>query len=97
MYQHYPTYHQILVLGAGESGTGAALLAQKHGMNVLVSDTGHIKPTYKELLATHQIPYEESGHTITAVQQADLIVVSPGIPAHAQGVFYGQTRNSYNI
>ncbi len=84
MYQHYPTYHQILVLGAGESGTGAALLAQKHGMNVLVSDTGHIKPTYKELLATHQIPYEESGHTITAVQQADLIVVSPGIPAHAK-------------
>ncbi|MBR1515907.1 MAG: UDP-N-acetylmuramoyl-L-alanine--D-glutamate ligase [Paludibacteraceae bacterium] len=74
---------QIVVLGAGESGTGAAILAQAKGMRVFVSDSGSIKPAYKALLDTHHILWEENGHTEDKVLAADEVIKSPGIPETA--------------
>lgn len=70
----------IVVLGAGESGIGAALLAKKFGNTVFVSDRGTIKTTFKEELEEQAIPYEEGTHTVEAIMNADCVVKSPGIP-----------------
>jgi len=71
---------KIVVLGAGESGVGAAILAKTKGFHVLVSDSGEIKSKYKEILVQKGIPYEEKQHTINAILAADEIIKSPGIP-----------------
>lgn len=71
---------KITVLGAGESGVGAALLAKKLGYEVFVSDTGLIKDNFKRELADKGIPNEESKHTWTNICDSDLIIKSPGIP-----------------
>ena len=71
---------EIVILGGGESGTGAALLAKSKGMKVFVSDLGKIKEVYGKVLLNAQIPYEENGHTIDRVLAADEVVKSPGIP-----------------
>jgi UDP-N-acetylmuramoylalanine--D-glutamate ligase len=71
--------HHIVVLGAGESGVGAALLAKSKGFQVLVSDAGKIKEKYRAELDAHAIPWEDGGHS-SAIQQADSIIKSPGIP-----------------
>ncbi|MEO1258732.1 MAG: UDP-N-acetylmuramoyl-L-alanine--D-glutamate ligase [Bacteroidota bacterium] len=71
---------KITVLGAGESGVGAALLAQSLGFEVFVSDTGKIKENYERELADKGIPKEEGKHTWTNICDSDLIVKSPGIP-----------------
>ncbi len=73
----------IVVLGAGESGVGAALLAKKKGFEVFVSDFGKIKETYKQVLIHHEILWEEEGHTLKTILQADEVVKSPGIPETA--------------
>ncbi len=73
----------IVILGAGESGTGAAILAQAKGMDVFVSDSGAIKPAYKALLDANGIAWEENGHTEEKVLRADEVVKSPGIPDNA--------------
>lgn len=70
----------VVVLGGGESGVGAALLARKKGMNVWLSDKGVIKDKYKTVLSNHEIPFEENGHTEAKVLAADVVVKSPGIP-----------------
>ncbi len=70
----------LVVLGAQESGTGAALLAKKRGIRVFVSDAGNIKADYKALLLEHDIEFEEGGHSAERVLAADEIVKSPGIP-----------------
>jgi UDP-N-acetylmuramoylalanine--D-glutamate ligase len=72
--------HRIVVLGAGESGLGAALLARKLGLEVFVSDGGSIKAPYKMELMFNAIPYEENGHTADCLLKGDLMVKSPGIP-----------------
>lgn len=72
--------NRIVILGAGESGTGSAILAQKQEFDVFVSDNGKIKPRYKELLETYGIPYEENRHTEKLILNADEIIKSPGIP-----------------
>lgn len=69
----------IVILGAGESGTGAALLAKAKGFNVLVSDGGKIKDKHKNELNAKQIEWEENGHTMERVLAADIIIKSPGI------------------
>lgn len=71
---------RIVILGAGESGTGSAILAQKEGFEVFVSDNAKIKPRYKEMLDTYNIDYEESAHTERKILFADEIIKSPGIP-----------------
>ncbi len=73
---------QIGILGAGESGVGAALLAKRLGLSVFVSDAGSIKENFKRELETNAIPYEEGKHTWTSILQADEIIKSPGIPDH---------------
>lgn len=74
---------KIVVLGAGESGFGAAYLAKKKGMRVFVSDKGYIKEQYKQLLIDHDIEFEEGQHTEEKILSADWVVKSPGIPKKA--------------
>lgn len=74
---------KIVVLGAGESGTGAAILAQVKGYNVLVSDMGEISPVYQALLDKHQIAWESGQHTESLILDADEVIKSPGIPLSA--------------
>jgi UDP-N-acetylmuramoylalanine--D-glutamate ligase len=71
---------RTIILGAGESGVGAALLAQKKGHEVFVSDKGKIGDLYKEELENHAIPYEEGVHTWERIANAGQVVKSPGIP-----------------
>ena len=71
---------RIVILGAGESGTGAAILAQTKGMDVFVSDMGHIAPTYQALLDQHHIAWEQGQHTPHLILNADEVIKSPGIP-----------------
>jgi UDP-N-acetylmuramoylalanine--D-glutamate ligase len=71
---------RIVILGGGESGTGSAVLAQKNGEQVFLSDSGMIKPRYKELLNEYGIEWEEGTHSNSKVLMADGIIKSPGIP-----------------
>lgn len=73
----------VVILGAAESGVGAALLAQAKGFGVFVSDRGAILPQYKEKLTTAGIEFEESQHTLARILQATEVVKSPGIPEKA--------------
>jgi UDP-N-acetylmuramoylalanine--D-glutamate ligase len=70
----------IVVLGAAESGVGAALLAKAKGLDVFVSDFGKIAPAFKQKLEDHQIMFEEGQHTADKILSATEIVKSPGIP-----------------
>ena len=74
---------KIVVLGAGESGTGAAILAKEKGMEVFVSDMGEIAPMYQALLDQHQIAWEAGQHTPSLILDADEVIKSPGIPLTA--------------
>ena len=74
---------KIVVLGAAESGVGAAVLAKKEGYQVFVSDMGAIKDHYKKMLDDHQIEWEEGHHTEERILDADEVVKSPGIPDEA--------------
>jgi UDP-N-acetylmuramoylalanine--D-glutamate ligase len=70
----------ILVLGGGESGVGAAKLAQKNGFQVFVSDNGLIKDDYKKILDENNIAWEEGKHSSRIIEKAELVIKSPGIP-----------------
>ena len=70
----------IVVLGAGESGTGAAVLAKKQGLPVFVSDKGKISEKYKSVLSEYDIEFEENGHDTRRIFSAATVVKSPGIP-----------------
>jgi len=69
----------IVILGGGESGVGAAILAKTKGHPVFLSDSGTIKAVYREKLEKNNIPYEENNHDQKRIYSADLIVKSPGI------------------
>ncbi|MBQ8282240.1 MAG: UDP-N-acetylmuramoyl-L-alanine--D-glutamate ligase [Paraprevotella sp.] len=71
---------RIVILGAAESGVGAAVLAQKKGFDVFVSDMGKIKPQYVELLDKYGISWESERHTENLILNADEVIKSPGIP-----------------
>ena len=71
---------KIVILGAGESGTGSAILARKQGFDVFVSDNSKIKPRYRELLEEYNIPWEENRHSERIILSADEVIKSPGIP-----------------
>lgn len=74
---------RVVILGAGESGTGAALLAKQKGYDVFVSDQGAIKDKYKEELTLAGIEFEEKQHTESKILNATFIIKSPGIPLKA--------------
>jgi UDP-N-acetylmuramoylalanine--D-glutamate ligase len=74
---------KIVILGAGESGVGAALLAKQKGFDVFVSDKSDIKENFKLELENAQIPYESGQHTEGVILSADEIIKSPGIPDKA--------------
>lgn len=74
---------RIVILGGGESGAGAAVLAQKEGFDVFVSDLSAIKEPYKKLLDDHHIEWEEGQHTAEKILNANEIIKSPGIPKEA--------------
>lgn len=74
---------RIVVLGAGESGAGAAVLAKVKGFDVFVSDMSKIKDKYKDLLNKYQVSWEEGQHTENLILNADEIIKSPGIPNNA--------------
>ena len=71
---------EVVILGAGESGVGAAILAKHNRHSVFVSEKGSIKAHYKKELEEHGIPYEEAQHTMSKIESAGLIIKSPGIP-----------------
>jgi UDP-N-acetylmuramoylalanine--D-glutamate ligase len=74
---------RIVILGGGESGTGAAILAKKQGHEVFLSDSSEIKTQYKAMLNEYQIPWEEKQHTESLILNADEVIKSPGIPDKA--------------
>ena len=74
---------KIAILGAGESGAGAAVLAKKEGFDVFVSDMSKIHDKYKKQLNDHHIEWEEGQHTEARILDADEIIKSPGIPETA--------------
>jgi UDP-N-acetylmuramoylalanine--D-glutamate ligase len=74
---------RIVIIGSGESGTGAAVLAKQKGFEVFVTDKGPIKQKYKDVLSHHGIEWEEQQHTEKLVLNADEVIKSPGIPGTA--------------
>lgn len=74
---------KIVILGAGESGAGAAVLAAMKGYDVFVSDSGTIKENYRAILDTHGIRWEEGVHTESEIFSATEVIKSPGIPEKA--------------
>ena len=81
------------MLGAAESGAGAAVLAKKEGFNVFVSDMGTIKERYKKMLDDRNIAWEEGKHTQEQILDADEIIKSPGIPDDAPMIVKAMERN----
>ncbi|MCB9345198.1 MAG: UDP-N-acetylmuramoyl-L-alanine--D-glutamate ligase [Lewinellaceae bacterium] len=75
---------RIVILGSGESGTGAALLAQHLGYDVFVSDKGPIKEQYKQELNVHGIAWEENQHSMDKILTASQVIKSPGIPEKSE-------------
>ena len=74
---------RIVILGAAESGVGAAALAKVKGFDVFVSDTSKIKESYKQVLRQYDVPWEEGQHTEELILNANEVVKSPGIPEDA--------------
>ncbi|MBE9481128.1 MAG: UDP-N-acetylmuramoyl-L-alanine--D-glutamate ligase [Bacteroidetes bacterium] len=72
--------NKIVILGAGESGVGAAVLAKVKGFDVFVSDKGKIEKKYKNVLSQYDIEFEEGKHSEKLILQAEEVIISPGIP-----------------
>lgn len=84
---------KLVILGAGESGAGAAVLGQLKGYDVFVSDMSVIKPKYKQLLDNYNIKWEEGVHSSQIILAADVVVKSPGIPEKADMVRQIREKN----
>ncbi len=84
---------RVVILGAGESGTGAAILAKAKGYDVFVSDQGTIKDQYKTELSTEGISYEEGKHSEEKIVNASLVIKSPGIPEKAEIIKKVRAKN----
>lgn len=74
--------NKLVILGAGESGLGAALLGKKNGWDVFVSDAGVIRPIFRNELTENEIHFEENQHSDNIILNADCIIISPGIPKY---------------
>lgn len=77
------TRKRIVILGAAESGAGAAVLAKKEGFDVFVSDSAAVRTRYRRQLDSHNIEWEEKHHTESKILNADEVIKSPGIPDSA--------------
>ncbi len=88
---------RIVILGAAESGVGAALLAQQQGYDVFVSDAGTINENYKSELKASKILFEEGFHTEEKILSADEIIKSPGIPETNELIKKLRAKNKYII
>ena len=84
---------KIVILGAGESGTGSAILAKKQGFGVFVSDMGQIKPKYKEILEKAKIRFEEGNHNEDEILIASEVIKSPGIHENAPLIMKLREKN----
>jgi UDP-N-acetylmuramoylalanine--D-glutamate ligase len=84
---------KIVILGAGESGAGSAILAQKNGFEVFVSDKGQIKDSYKKILDKHNIKWEEGNHTESIILSAGEVIKSPGIREDAPVILKIREKN----
>jgi UDP-N-acetylmuramoylalanine--D-glutamate ligase len=84
---------KIVILGAGESGTGAAVLAEKKGFDVFVSEKNRIRPAYLEILEKHKIRWEENTHSEHEILSADEVIKSPGIPEDEPLISLIRSRN----
>lgn len=84
---------RIVVLGAGESGTGAAILAKDKGFDVFLSDSGRISDKYRKVLTDEGIAFEEGGHTLPLILNADEVIKSPGIPLDAPVILSVRSKN----
>ncbi len=84
---------RIVILGSGESGTGAAILAHKQNYDVFVSDKGAIPENFKSELQTLGIAFEENQHSIDSILNADEIIKSPGIPNSAEIIKQAVSKN----
>jgi UDP-N-acetylmuramoylalanine--D-glutamate ligase len=84
---------RIVILGAGESGTGSAVLAKSKGFEVFVSDIGKIRSHYKEILYNYEIDYEEEQHTERLIMNADEVIKSPGISEKSEIVLALRKKN----
>ncbi len=83
---------RIVILGGGESGSGAAILAKKTGIDPFVSDSGILKPLYRELLRRNSVKWEEGKHSDNLLERADEVIKSPGIPDTAPPVLNAKRR-----
>ena len=83
----------ITILGAGESGTGAAILAKRKGYAVFVSDGGKIKDKYKTELVSEAIEFEEGCHTEEKILDTNIIIKSPGIPDNAEIIVKAKAKS----
>ena len=88
---------RIVILGAGESGAGAAVLAKLKGFDVFVSDMSAIKDVYKQMLNQYEISWEEKQHTEELILSADEIIKSPGIPDKAPIIRKIKAKNIHII
>lgn len=79
---------RVVILGSGESGVGAAILAKIKGYDVFVSDKGLIKDAYKAELNQYNIVFEEGKHSIELIENANIIIKSPGIPDKNEVVYH---------
>ena len=84
---------RIVILGGGESGVGAALLAQQNGYDVFISDGGTISDAYKTELTVNNIPFEDGCHTEEKILQAHEIIKSPGIPEKVAIILKAREKN----
>lgn len=80
---YYPQHGRLVILGAGESGVGAAILGKDKGFDVFVSDMGNIADNYQEKLNKENIQFESGQHTEELIVNASMVVKSPGIPEKA--------------
>lgn len=71
---------KLVILGGGESGTGAAILAKKQGYDVFLSDKGQLGAVYEQILLSNEIEFEQGEHTVARIMAADEVIKSPGIP-----------------
>src|SRR5580692_5111629 len=77
---------KLVILGGGESGVGAAILAARRGYDVFLSDGGSLKESYREALEEHTVRFEEKGHSLSLILEADEVMKSPGIPENTDVV-----------